>query len=328
MNKKLLTTCLIVLCLFASGVAFAGPVDKLTPALAAASGVNIDSGNSIVRIMSDITVPAGETIDGDVVAILGDLKIDGVVRGNAIAVLGDIELDNTVYGDVVAVLGRLTKGPNAKILGQTIETNNPGNIRVPDINLGNNWAWHGFGWGMRFFNLVVLFGLAALTLALLPGQVRGMSAALAGDAGRKLLIGFVTVLLIPALLFISFVSIIGIPLLPVIILVLVTAKFIGYVAVALYVGGRIKNTAGMNSNVFLELALGILSLWLVRQVPFLGGLSALLVTMFAFGLVIDTKFGTNNPWFRRREAKPAANPSLPPAQPDAPVNDEKTEPKE
>lgn len=326
MNKRLFAAILLLISLFTAGAVFAGPADKFTPAIAAAAGVSAESGNSIVRIMNDITVPAGETVNGDVVAILGDIRIDGVVRGNAIAILGDIDLNNIVHGDVVSVLGDLRKGPNAQIYGQTVEASRPEDFRAPNINIRHFGRWSGINWGMRLFNLAVLFGLATLILALLPNQVRTMSAALAGDTGRKLLIGFVTVLLIPALFLITAISIIGIPLLPILALVLVAAKFIGYVAVALHMGGRIKNTAGMSGNIFLELGFGVLILWLVRLVPVFGWLSALLVTMFAFGLVIDTKFGTNNPWLRRRAVQPVGAP-LPPARPDRPA-DETNEPEE
>lgn len=317
MNKRFLAIMLVLLVLAGSGSAFAAPAVERSltgsaSAAMAAVNINVQNESSIVRIMNDIVIPAGETVNGDVVAILGDVRIDGAVNGNVVVVLGDIDLNNTVQGDVVSVLGEIRQGPNGKITGSIIETNNPGGFNIPGFH---GWPQgvnpFRFSWGFRFFNMVVLFGLAALTLALLPSQIRNMAVTLGDDAGRKLLVGFVAVLLVPALFFVSLISLIGIPLIPVIVLVLVSAKFIGYVAVALFVGIRIKQTGGLHSSTFLELFLGVLVLWLVRLVPVVGWISALVVTMFALGLVLDTKFGTNSPWFRRKEVKLAP---LPPAR--------------
>src|SRR5262245_17003168 len=45
-----------------------------------------------VRLGGTLTVEPDEAVTGDVVAILGRARIEGVVRGDVVAVLGDIEL--------------------------------------------------------------------------------------------------------------------------------------------------------------------------------------------------------------------------------------------
>ncbi len=317
MNKRFLAILLLVLVLTGTGFTYAAPsLPGTVSAAMAAVNFQVDGEASIVKVLSDIEIAAGETVNGDVVGVLGDVTVDGEVNGDVVAVLGDVKINHIVRGDVISVLGRITKGPNAQILGQIIETNRPGGLNLPQIeHLPFRNMPFRFGWGYRLFNLVLLFGLAALTLALLPDNVRSMSAALGRDPGRKLLVGFIAILLVPVLFFLTAISLIGIPLIPFIVLAIVIGKFIGYVAVAMFVGSRLRQTGGLHTGTFLELFLGILLLWLVTLVPVFGWLSGLVVTMIALGLVLDTKFGTHNPWFRRREAAPP-----PPARPaDPPI---------
>jgi hypothetical protein len=128
-----------------------------------------------------------------------------------------------------------------------------------------------------------------------------MAAALGNDPLRKLFVGFIALILTPVLVLITAITVVGIPLVPFLILGFIAAKFIGYVAVAFYVGNRIKNTATLNINIFVELLIGVLILWLIKLIPFVGFLASLIVTIFALGLVFSTKFGTNRPWFKKKE---------------------------
>lgn len=266
--------------------------------------VGIDDGNSVVKIMGDIYIPKGRVVDGDVVAVLGNIKVDGQVRGDVVAVLGDIEINNVVEGNAVSVLGNIHKGPKGRVLGEFVEMNGPGINLIPDKHFSFLIKHFTHNWGLKLFNMVTLFGASALVLALIPDKTKSMTHELGQDSLRKLFIGFIAMVLIPVILFIVAISIIGLPLLPFVILAVIVAKFIGYVSVALFVGNRIKNAASMRLNIFLELFLGIVVLWLIRLIPFIGFLSYLAVTMIALGLVIDTKFGTNEPWFKKRDYSP------------------------
>ena len=66
-----------------------------------------DDTNGLVRFLSDAHVKAGDKLDGDVVAIFGNVRVDGTVNGSAVAVFGrvDVAPGGTVGGDAVAVCG-------------------------------------------------------------------------------------------------------------------------------------------------------------------------------------------------------------------------------
>ncbi len=77
----------------------------------------------IVKFGKDIHVAEGEVVEGDVVAIGGDIRIDGKVTGDVVATAGDITLGPTaeVLGDVVATFGEVTAEAGAKTEGEIIE---------------------------------------------------------------------------------------------------------------------------------------------------------------------------------------------------------------
>jgi uncharacterized RDD family membrane protein YckC/cytoskeletal protein CcmA (bactofilin family) len=110
----------------------------LTAQAQASDSVSDHGNRQIVSIGHNSYLPAGEQAQ-DVVAVMGDTKVDGdatdaavavmgnttvngtVGHGGAVAVLGDVYINGKVRGDVVAVLGSVTLGPNAVVKGQVTE---------------------------------------------------------------------------------------------------------------------------------------------------------------------------------------------------------------
>jgi hypothetical protein len=61
---------------------------------------------------SDVTIPAGETIDHDIYAFAGNVIVNGAVNGDIVATGGNIDLNGAVTGDVLAAGGRINvNGP-------------------------------------------------------------------------------------------------------------------------------------------------------------------------------------------------------------------------
>lgn len=61
-----------------------------------------------VRSGREVTVPATETVQGDLVASGGTVRIDGRVDGDLVASGGQVIVDGTVTGDVLAAAGTTT----------------------------------------------------------------------------------------------------------------------------------------------------------------------------------------------------------------------------
>jgi cytoskeletal protein CcmA (bactofilin family) len=61
-----------------------------------------------VRSGREVTVPAGETVQGDLVASAGTVRIDGRVDGDLVASGGQVTVAGTVTGDLLAAAGSTT----------------------------------------------------------------------------------------------------------------------------------------------------------------------------------------------------------------------------
>jgi hypothetical protein len=82
-----------------------------------------DSGTGIVRIWSDAYVPAGQVVDGDVVAVFGSVTVEGTVTNDVVAVFGSVHLKDgaRVDGQVVTVGGVLDQGEGSTIKGESVQ---------------------------------------------------------------------------------------------------------------------------------------------------------------------------------------------------------------
>lgn len=83
--------------------------------------VYTETNNDIVKF-GDITVREGERVNGDVVCLGGDARIDGEVRGDVVAVFGDVILTENSYvgGDAVAPLGKVNREDGAVVNGDAV----------------------------------------------------------------------------------------------------------------------------------------------------------------------------------------------------------------
>jgi hypothetical protein len=150
--------------------------------------------------------------------------------------------------------------------------------------------------GFKFFGLITTYALAALTIALFPNNVNIITENVSVNAGRKTLIGFLSLILLPVLVMMTFITIVGIPLVPVILLLFFVVKFLGYVGISLFLGGKISCQAKWSPTVYVELLLGVLALWLVQQIPFIGFLVTIALLLYGVGVALDTRFGTGTSW--------------------------------
>jgi hypothetical protein len=138
--------------------------------------VDDDSGG-MVRFLADARVRPGEHFDGDVVAIFGNVTIEGDVTGSAVAVFGHVvvapkagvdgdavavlgssHVGGHVGGAAVAVLGSLGLEPGASVGGDAVAVGG----RVQDASLA-----HIGGESVSVGLLPLTFGLPALPAVLM-----------------------------------------------------------------------------------------------------------------------------------------------------------------
>ena len=293
----------------------------------------------------------GEVL-GNAVAIGGPLHVEGTVSDTAIAVGNSVHLgSDAVVGDVVSVGGRVRRESGAQVHGDINEIAIGQDFRIGwwpfDWGRGGSYDLDDFYfspfevvfdvfWGVVCMLIMILFASGFLLVARQPFERVGRK--LKEDPFQAALVGFLAQVLcgpfFVLVVLILVISIIGIPLLillPIAILGLLIAAFMGYAAVAYRLGSWLKDRFGWHfvDNPYLALTAGVvlLQMWsLIADVTDLGhgplwflsimlGVFGFIVQYVAWtaglGAVLLTRFGTSNTW--RRQAPVAAAPTGPPA---------------
>lgn len=283
----------------------------------------IDGG--VVKVTDDLAVDTDEDVLGDVVAVMGDATVAGLVRGDVVVVLGDLHLAETaeVQGKIVVILGQMDRDPGAKVADVTVV--NPGGAGARS---GLADLYRGWGALVAFQGLfLVLLMLALLLLAFVS---RDRVTALVDVAERRtgpcvglgalaLVGGHVVVLGLSALLVLTVIGI------PVALLVLAALLLLDLAAIgigAILVGRMVCRRLGWACPMpWRELIVGfvvlqtlpflasLLSVTLGSSAPimalaWLGGLLKLLSFVAGLGALLIGRFGG-------RRSRPVAD--LPPA---------------
>jgi hypothetical protein len=268
------------------------------------------SGGDMVRVFGDAVVNEGDEVTGQVVAVLGSVRIEGEVGDQVVAVLGSVDLGPRaiVHGDVVTVGGQLRRAPGAQIGGAVTE------VSLKDVGARINAPWldrwgpvytfGGFGPVTRLIGTSFRFALlalaACLALVLARRQVEASAQRVADDPVQTTLIGLVAwVLLVPLFVLTAIVlaiSLIGIPLLmllPFAIVVLLVMALVGFSGTAYAVGQWARRRLGVATvSGFADICLGILIILLplvLGRVIALGGwaFSPVVFALVATGLAVE-----------------------------------------
>lgn len=283
--------------------------------------IEIDESDARVRMFSDIVVRHDERVDGDVVAVLGSVRVEGEVTGSVVAVGGSVTVERgaDVGGDAVAVGGGLDLDPGSSVAGESISVGilpvPPGVPTVP-LLLGLVAA----AWLMT----VVLGAVLAL---IAPRRIIRIGEAVSQRTGLSLLAGVFTLPALAVAGILLAITVVGIPVAILLPFLYLAAVAFGHTAAVAVLGSRLlRRPLGQGSRVAaIATGAGFVALFfagaailsdppgVARTVAlFFGVLGALLACGLATvgtGAVLVSRFG--------RGPRPAAAP-LPAAVPAAP----------
>lgn len=264
---------------------------------------------------------SGETLDGDLVVFGGSatLELDSVVTGDVFIMGGNLEASGTIQGDLVILGGNANLsestlirgdvsvfGGNVNRNGATIEGEfltgdsisipfvfdenfDFGQIDFPRVSFQARVSW-------LVFQAFVLAALALIVMAVAPSGTARVADAVARFPVQSGAFGLLTALaFVPGIVLMA-ITILLIPLIPVVVLVLVAAGFYGWLAIGYELGRRMLASSQSSASPVLAAGLGTLVLSLVSGgisfIPCWGGLFALIIGLVGLGAVIITRFGT------------------------------------
>lgn len=186
---------------------------------------------------------------------------------------------------------------------QRSATTNPiGNINIPGITM-NRFPGLDIGssaWSRWFvfpvfsiWRIVVSTVLGWIVFALLPLHTARASAAAEREPLRAILFGLLGyAATIPARVLLA-ITLIGMPLIPVLGLAVGLASLFGQAALGLLVGKALNKSLNQDFNESHQVLIGLATLGLLTAIPGAGGLVGLFTGLLGFGATVWTQFGRN-----------------------------------
>jgi len=296
--KRYILLPLLLLLLLMSSVSVARAQND---ALVIAAGQHV-AGN-VATIAQDIRVDG--TVDGDVTSWNGAITISGSVGGDVVSYGGDVTVGETgrVGGHILASAGVLHQAPGAIVAGQKIN-GGAGEALASLLDLLNpaSRASPDYVFGRSLFGLALAVLLAAfclLYMAFWPGRV-----ALAGDTlrrlpGRALTLGLLTTLALALALLplvgVLVASLVGVPLLFVLLALALALYVYGLVVLARMLSARGAPSATSGRMLAITLALVLLIAVVVALAPLWGLMLFFVAASPGLGAVVLSRGGMAQP---------------------------------
>ena len=248
-----------------------------------------------------------DAIKEGAIAFGGTIIVEGEVGEVVLGFGTDITLKSSaiIKGDVVSIGGTLDKEPGAIIEGDTVSFG----FETPE-DLKKFLTGGLFGSLLpllliiKLITLFVWFILAIILGAIFPRQISFASSQLRTSfwpvfgTGLLSLIIFTGLVIFAALL--SFIFI-GIPILLSLIFIGIIIKIFGRVILFYFFGESLSRAFGKKQPApLLAIILGFILVSIVSFIPILGALFSFVLSILGWGVVIRTKFGTTENWFKRK----------------------------
>ncbi len=203
-------------------------------------GTRAAHGHDMVRVFQgDLVVPAGTVVQGDVVNVGGSIELEpnSVVQGDAVSIFGSTVIDPgaVVLGDTAAILGEVEVQRGGQVMGEHVQIG-LGKLFRPSRrhSILSSLGPFGFFPTLALFAVVYLIGLLALRLW--PERVRQVGHAMFEQPLKSFLVGFLCWLLLLPLGLLLLISVIGIPLVPLLPVMIFLAITLGVSSLALRLG--------------------------------------------------------------------------------------------
>jgi hypothetical protein len=275
-------------------------------------------------LKKDIVVAEGEVQDnivtfGGVADVKGRVKEGVIAFGGEIIISGEvgdvvlgfgskITLESTAHikGDVAAIGGTLIKKSGCIVEGDTVYFRTSEDIKklleeglrgflsvslIPLLLI------------IKLISVFIWFLLALLVAAFFPRQISFASAQIRKSFWPIFGTGLLAIIIFSGLVVFSALlslALIGIPILLALIIIGFIIKIFGRVILFYFFGESLINAFGKSrTSPLLTVVLGLILVSLVSFIPVIGVLFTFTLSIIGWGVIIRTKFGTAESWFKR-----------------------------
>ncbi|WP_373524760.1 hypothetical protein [Nostoc sp.] len=262
----------------------------------AQTDINIDNTN-LIRFGGNVTVPENQIVE-NALAFGGNVTVSPNARvlDTAIAFGGDVILKKgaRVDGDTYSFGGKIVQEPGAIIGGEKATfSDRHGMMYGSDRGRSSFFAHYFFSAIFRISAAIAAAILGLIILHTSPQFLPNLATKLRQHPSLTALWGIGAIV---AIIFVSVflaITLIGIPLIPLLILTAIVTSLVGSLGVALFVGQRLISNG--NRSLQQQFLVGLAILTVLALIPFFGGLVVFLVNLFGLGVILLWRFGREKP---------------------------------
>lgn len=274
------------------------------------TGKDVTSSGSSVRIDGEV--------GGNVRAAGADVTINAPVLGSVLIGAASFDLNANVKGDVNFSGDAINFGEGAKVDGQLIIRSTRDDVKVPTsvasadrvtiekisqpdmvMSAGDvaKQTTQGLiiAWVSAMLLLLILPIIGIIWLALFPKRSQIAYEVAIAKPFKSLFFGILGVAMFIGLIPVLGVTLVGIPLIPVAIVVLIVSVLLGYIAGAWFLAARVLEAFGFEGDTLAKRAIamvaGIILAFILGLIPFIGWLFGLILGFVGLGGILFAYIG-------------------------------------
>ncbi len=262
----------------------------------AQTDININNTN-LIRFGGNIIVAENQVVE-NAHAFGGSVTVSPNARvlDTAIAFGGDVILKKgaRVEGDAYSFGGKIVQEPGAIVSGERATfSDRHGMMYGSNRGRSSFFAQYFFSALFRISSAVVAAILGLIILHSSPQFLPNLAAQLRQRPGLTALWGIGAIVsFVFATVFLA-ITLIGIPLIPLLSLTAVVTALVGSLGVALFVGESVVGKG--DRSLQQQFLVGLAILTVLTLIPFFGGLVVSLINLFGLGVILLWQFGREKP---------------------------------
>jgi hypothetical protein len=249
----------------------------------------------------NIVIGPAEVACGNVTSFDGSVVIQGDLHGNVTAFNSNTLIIGQVFGNLTLFGGSIALNNTSQIHGHiAVYGSKELNARSKQLDgvINGYDQYHPFPGSMGEFSfplwsLVIWIILGIALSSLLPEHVAFVRTTVTTKTRRSIIIGLLSVILVPAALVVLIALILTIPVAIILGLGLLAAWILGTVAISWTIGEYIVLSVAPKHNTrLIDIVVGLTALVLVGSIPYIGWLISIGVGVLGIGAVFLSRFGT------------------------------------
>lgn len=262
----------------------------------AQTDININNTN-LIRFGGSVTVPENQVVE-NAIAFGGNVTVSSKAKvlDTAIAFGGDVIMKQgaRVEGDAYSFGGKILQEPGAIVGGERATfSDRHGMMYGSDRGRSSFFVHYFFSAIFRACSAVVAAILGLIILHTSPQFLPSLATKLRQHPGLTALWGIGAIVsFVFAGVFLAL-TLIGIPLIPILSLTAVMTALVGSLGVALFVGQALVSKG--DRSLQQQFLMGLAILTVLTLIPFFGGLVVCLVNLFGLGALLLWQFGREKP---------------------------------